>query len=205
MRIDHFVVVDFNGFRSMVDALGGVKVCVPEEVDDPTGDIHLAAGTYKVTGEQALDYVRVRHGISANGDIGRMKRQQTFIAAMIKKAISAGTLANPLRLYQFLNAATSSLTTDPGFARLKELARLGDVAEEHRPGQRPVPHRAVGALRARPQPRAARAHLDRAVEPGAQGPAARPGVHRTGGDRGRQRPGHEDGHRQAPWGASAAT
>jgi LCP family protein required for cell wall assembly len=123
--IDHFVVVDFNGFKKMVDALGGVKVCVPNEVDDTVGNIHLAAGTYNVTGDQALDYVRVRHGISANGDIGRMKRQQTFIAAMINKAVSAGTLANPVKLVRFLDAATKSLTTDPGFAHLKALASLG--------------------------------------------------------------------------------
>ncbi len=125
VRIDHFVVVDFNGFRTMVNALGGVQVCVPQEVNDTTGEIHLAAGTYKVTGEQALDYVRVRHGISANGDIGRMKRQQTFVAAMIKKAVSAGTLANPVKLVKFLNAATSSLTTDSSFAHLRQLAGLG--------------------------------------------------------------------------------
>lgn len=123
--IDHFVVVDFNGFKQMVDALGGVRVCVPAEVNDTVGNIHLDAGTYKVTGQQALDYVRVRHGISANGDIGRIKRQQTFIAAMIKKAVSAGTLANPVKLYRFLDAATKSLTTDPGLAHLKALASLG--------------------------------------------------------------------------------
>ena len=123
--INHFVVIDFNGFRTMVDALGGVQVCVPEKVDDEIGDIHLRKGTYNVTGEQALDYVRLRHALSNNGDIGRMKRQQTFIAAMISKAVSAGTLANPVKLVKFLNAATASLTTDPGFAKLKELASLG--------------------------------------------------------------------------------
>jgi hypothetical protein len=79
-----------------------------------------------VTGQKALDYVRVRHDIGApTGDIGRMKRQQSFIAAMIKKVVSAGTLSNPVRLYNFLNAATQSLTTDPEFANLKELASLG--------------------------------------------------------------------------------
>ncbi|GGF52216.1 transcriptional regulator [Marmoricola endophyticus] len=123
--IDHFVVIDFNGFRTMVDALGGVQVCVPEKVDDDIGDIHLRKGTYNVTGEQALDYVRVRHALSTNGDIGRMRRQQTFVAAMISKAVSAGTLANPVKLVRFLNAATNALTTDPGFAKLSDLASLG--------------------------------------------------------------------------------
>ena len=127
IRINHFVVVDFVGFKSMVNAINGVTVCVPDEVNDTVGHIQLPAGTYKVTGQQALDYVRVRHDLGApTGDIGRMKRQQTFISAMIKKVVSAGTLANPVRLLKFLNAATNSLTTDPGFANLKQLASLGN-------------------------------------------------------------------------------
>ena len=126
IHIDHFVVVDFAGFTSMVDALGGVEVCVPEEVNDDVGNIYLPQGTYEATGKQALDYVRVRHGISENGDIGRMKRQQTFLASMANKAISAGTLANPVKLYNFLDAATKSLTTDEELASLKKLAGLAN-------------------------------------------------------------------------------
>ena len=126
IRIDHFVVINFAGFKEMVNAINGVTVCVPEEVDDDIGKIHLPEGTYKVNGAQALDYVRVRHDIGApNGDIGRMKRQQAFIAAMVEKVVSRGTLTNPPRLYRFLNAATKSLTTDTGFAHLRELASLG--------------------------------------------------------------------------------
>ena len=124
IRIDHFVVVDFNGFKEMVDALGGVEVCVPTEVNDTVGNIHLPAGTYEVTGSQALDYVRLRHELSENGDIGRMKRQQAFLASMANKAISLGTLSNPVRLYNFLDAATKSLTTDPGLADLQKLAGI---------------------------------------------------------------------------------
>jgi LCP family protein required for cell wall assembly len=126
IHIDHFVVVDFSGFKHMVDALGGVEVCVPEEVNDDIGNIHLPAGTFEADGDQALDYVRVRHGISNNGDIGRMKRQQAFLASMSNKAISAGTLANPVKLYNFLDAATESLTTDPDLANLKNLAELAN-------------------------------------------------------------------------------
>ncbi len=129
IRIDHFVVVDFNGFKNMVDALNGVPVCVPTEVNDEIGHITLPAGSYEVTGSQALDYVRVRHGISENGDIGRMKRQQAFLAAMANKAVSAGTLTNPVRLYSFLDAATKSLTTDPELASLKNLASLAAQLE----------------------------------------------------------------------------
>jgi LCP family protein required for cell wall assembly len=126
IRINHFVVIDFNGFRKMVDALGGVEVCVPHEVHDTTGHINLPAGTYNVQGQRALDYVRVRHdiGTAENGDIGRMKRQQTFLASMANKVVSAGTLANPVRLYKFLDAATKSLTTDSDLASISKLAGL---------------------------------------------------------------------------------
>src|SRR4028118_1309508 len=96
IRLDHFVVVDFAGFRQMVDALGGVPVCLPNEVNDEVGRIYLPAGSYEATGQQALDYVRVRYEISENGDIGRMRRQQVFLAAMVNKAVSAGTLTNPV-------------------------------------------------------------------------------------------------------------
>jgi LCP family protein required for cell wall assembly len=126
ISIDHFVVVNFAGFKDMVNAVHGVTVCVPTEVNDDVGHIHLPEGTYKVNGNQALDYVRVRHDLGApTGDIGRMKRQQAFISAMISKVYSAGTLTNPVRLYKFLDAATSSLSTDAGFAHLKDLASLG--------------------------------------------------------------------------------
>jgi LCP family protein required for cell wall assembly len=131
LRVDHFVVVDFNGFKSMVDALGGVPVCVPTEVNDPIGKIYLPAGSYEVSGQQALNYVRVRHsiGTTETGDIGRMKRQQAFLASMVNKAVSAGTLFNPPRLIRFLNAGTKSLTTDPGLSNLRELF---DLAREVR-------------------------------------------------------------------------
>ncbi len=128
LRVSHFMVVDFAGFKNMVDALGGVPVCLPKEVDDPIGRIYLPAGTYNVQGNQALDYVRVRHSIGTQdtGDIGRMKRQQAFLASMVNKVVSAGTLFNPTRLISFLDAATKSLTTDPGMRKLTTMAGLAN-------------------------------------------------------------------------------
>jgi len=99
---------------------------VPEEVNDDIGHIHLPEGTYKVNGNQALDYVRVRHDIgAANGDIGRMKRQQAFIAAMAHQVLSANTLARPDRLLKFLDASTQSLQLDEGLGSLVKIAKLG--------------------------------------------------------------------------------
>lgn len=124
LYIDHVIVIDFNGFRSMVDALGGVKVCLPQEVHDNIGHIHLAKGSYVVKGNQALDYVRVRHGIGDGGDLGRIKRQQAFLASLTNKAVSAGTLTNPKRLYSFLDALTSSISADTKLGNLSNLLSL---------------------------------------------------------------------------------
>jgi LCP family protein required for cell wall assembly len=123
--IDHFLVVDFNGFKGMVDAIGGVEVCLPHEVNDPIGHITLPAGTHTFSGTQALNYVRERHDLGNGSDIGRMKRQQAFVASMAHRAISANTLANPIKLYKFLNAATKSLTLDSDLGSISKLVGLG--------------------------------------------------------------------------------
>ena len=130
VRVDHFVKVDFAGFKDMVDAIGGVEICVPKDVDDYVGNIHLKAGTRMVKGQEALDYVRVRHGISNNGDIGRMKRQQVFIAAMVDRVMSKGVLARPDRLVKFLYAATDSLTLDHKLDSIDKLAGLGGELQD---------------------------------------------------------------------------
>ena len=122
--IDHYISVDFNGFKTMVDAVNGVTVCIPEAVDDPEHDIYFEAGTQELHGQQALNYVRERSQLSANADIGRMKRQQAFVASMINKVISADTLTKPYRVYNFVEAATGSITPDPGLASLDKLAKL---------------------------------------------------------------------------------
>ncbi len=125
VRLDHYVSVDFNGFQDMVDAVGGVEVCIPEEINDQAHGIHLDAGTYEVSGRQALSYVRQRYAVGDGSDIGRMKRQQAFAASMANKVVSAGTLTSPTRLYGFLNAATQSLTVDRGLSNLGKIAKLG--------------------------------------------------------------------------------
>ncbi len=130
IRIDHFVVLDFNGFKDMVDAIDGVEICVPETVDDPVGKIHLEAGTREVRGQEALNYVRIRHNISSNGDIGRMKRQQAFIASMANKVMSSDVIARPDRLISFLRAAVKSLTVDPGLGSPLKIAKLASEFSE---------------------------------------------------------------------------
>ncbi|MGV9777330.1 LCP family protein [Streptosporangium sp. NPDC003464] len=124
IHIDHFVKVDFTGFKGMVDAVGGVEVCVPEPIHDKKALLTLAAGRQTLKGEQALGYVRARYSLGDGSDIGRIQRQQMFIASMVKKVMSGETLTNPTKLFGFLDAATRSVTTDPGLTPLvmKDLA-----------------------------------------------------------------------------------
>ncbi len=122
IRIDNYVVVDFGGFKDMVDALGGVRVCLPYAVNDPQSHLNLSAGTHTVRGQQALAYVRTRHGLGDGSDLSRIDRQQAFIGSMVSKVKNKGLLLRPDRLLSFLGAATSSLTTDYG--SLKDMAGL---------------------------------------------------------------------------------
>ena len=121
IRIDNYVVIDFQGFKDMVNALDGVEVCIPEDIDDPEHGITLKAGTREIRDDEALSYVRVRH-VGDGTDPQRIRRQQAFMAAMINKAISAGMLVRPDRMLSFLNAVTGSLQTD-----YDNIAELGDL------------------------------------------------------------------------------
>ena len=123
--VDHHVVLDFQGFQDMVDAVNGVQVCIPETVDDRAHGIYLEAGTRVISGKEALSYVRQRYAVGDGSDLGRLKRQQAFMSAMANKVVSAGTLANPVTLVQFLDAATKSLTVDSGLGNLSKLGKLG--------------------------------------------------------------------------------
>jgi LCP family protein required for cell wall assembly len=124
LRIDHYVVVDFAGFKDMVDALGTVPICLPKPVNDTQHHIALPAGRSRVNGTQALAYVRERYALGDGGDLGRIDRQQTFLASVLQEALSAGTLTNPPKLYSFLSAATRSVTMDPDLARIGALTSL---------------------------------------------------------------------------------
>ncbi|MFD4323892.1 LCP family protein [Nocardioides sp. NPDC058538] len=124
--IDHYIALDFAGFRGMVDAVGGVTICIPEAIDDEEHNIFLPAGTHNLRGKQALDYVRNRSS-TPNADLGRMRRQQYFLTALATKVLSAGTLTRPRRLASFATELSKSITTDVG-----SVAGLADLAGEMR-------------------------------------------------------------------------
>ncbi|MEU0133322.1 LCP family protein [Streptomyces sp. NPDC006296] len=127
LRVDHTVVVDFKGFSALTDVVGGVEVCVPQDIYQQDlnpgratrGKRLFAQGVQNVSGQQALDYVRIRHGIGDGSDIGRIKRQQAFVGSLIKKVKSDGL--TPTKLLPLADAATTSMTVDPGLGSADKL------------------------------------------------------------------------------------
>ncbi|MGK5637490.1 LCP family protein [Streptomyces sp. URMC 126] len=127
LRVDHTVVVDFAGFATMTSAVGGVRVCLPGDVYEGDLDPHrgsrgeriFAKGPQTVSGRKALDYVRLRHGLGDGSDIGRIRRQQAFVAALLKKVKGEGF--DPTTLLPLADAATRSLTVDPGLGSARKL------------------------------------------------------------------------------------
>ncbi|MEJ8648444.1 LCP family protein [Streptomyces sp. MS1.AVA.3] len=124
IRIDHYLIIDFVGFKKMVDAVDGVEICLTRPVQDREAALSLPAGRQTLHGEAALGFVRARKSLGNGSDTQRMQRQQDFLGALVKKVQSNGVLLNPTRLYPVLDAATSSLTTDAALASLKGLYEL---------------------------------------------------------------------------------
>jgi len=134
LRMDQLAIVDWNGFKDLTSALGGVRVYIPETVRDGSQNITWEQGWHNLEGTRALAYVRTRHGLE-NGDFSRIQRQQNFIRTMMKKLLDSDTMSNPVRLNSALDALTSNLIVDEGFtnSEIRGLAlslrdvRAGDV------------------------------------------------------------------------------
>jgi len=121
--INHFIVVNFTGFESMVSALGGVYECNPTAINDPKSNLHLTAGTHLLTPVQALGYVRARYSLGDGSDLERIGRQQAFMSSLISRVKSK--LLDPVAIYRFLDAATKSLTVDSQLGGVTGLYNLG--------------------------------------------------------------------------------
>lgn len=122
--ITHFVKLDFSGVVKMSDAVGGVSVCVSDDVYDTYSHLKLSEGRHTLKGVAALQFVRSRHGFGDGSDLGRTVSQHIFLSAMIRKFKSAGTLTNPSAVYHLADAATKALTVDEGLGTVKKLIGL---------------------------------------------------------------------------------
>jgi LCP family protein required for cell wall assembly len=111
IRVDHLALIDWSGFKELTDAVGGVDVTIPDTVYDSARDKTWTAGTHHLDGDEALEYVRQRHGLPG-GDFDRVKRQQNYLRAVMSEALSQGTITNPIRLRRLLDAVTKTVSVD---------------------------------------------------------------------------------------------
>ncbi|MFJ5680358.1 LCP family protein [Streptomyces sp. NPDC093097] len=114
VHIDHYLEVDFTSFMRTVDAVGGVDLCTVRPLKDRYSGLDLPAGTSRLGGGRALQYVRARH-VDASADLGRMQRQQRFLAALLHRITSSGVLMNPVRFKEVADAVLQSVRADADF------------------------------------------------------------------------------------------
>lgn len=125
LDIENFVIVDFAGMRDMVDALGGVDLCIPVATKDATTGINLQPGMQHLDGTTATEYARMRHGTGTDGsDIMRTTRQQYLVKEIIKEALSKNLLTQSAQLYQLAKTALKSLNISSGLAHASTLVGL---------------------------------------------------------------------------------
>ncbi|MFD1662558.1 LCP family protein [Streptomyces caeni] len=122
IRMDHYIEVDFAGFRKLIDDLGGVRVTTTKDIDDKSSHLDLKAGTHTLDGRQALGLVRTRHGVGDGSDLGRIQLQQAFVKALVNRIEHIGALSDPARLVELADTATKAVTTDSGLASVRDLA-----------------------------------------------------------------------------------
>jgi LCP family protein required for cell wall assembly len=124
VHIDHYLEVDFTSFMKTVDVIGGVPVCTARPLKDSYSGLDLPVGTTTLNGGQALQYVRARH-LDPAADLGRMQRQQRFLAQVIRRITGGSTLADPMRLKKVASTVLGSVRADQGLdsGDMIELAR----------------------------------------------------------------------------------
>ncbi|MER6498680.1 LCP family protein [Streptomyces sp. NPDC001455] len=134
VRIDHYLEINFAGFKDLVDAIGGVTVDVPQDIHDKSSGLDLTKGQHRLDGTQSLAYVRTRHGIGDGSDLGRIGLQQQFLLALLSEVKSQNLLSSPANMYRIADSATKSLTTDEGLASLTSLSEFARSMQGVDPG-----------------------------------------------------------------------
>jgi LCP family protein required for cell wall assembly len=124
LKIDHFMMVNFEAVKTLSTAVGGVEVCLNRPLVDAKSHLNLTAGPHKLEGEQALEFVRTRHALQNQSDLDRIKLQQNFLSAMIRQMKSTDILTSPTKLWTLANAATKALTVDSAIGSVTKLSSL---------------------------------------------------------------------------------
>ncbi|MEI6108514.1 MAG: LCP family protein [Actinomycetes bacterium] len=125
LHIDHFMEVGFKGIRDITNAVGGVNMCIPNNITDKNSGLNLTAGCQKLDGTKALGYVRMRYA-DPKGDLGRVERQQQYLSAVMHQVIKPAVFLNPFALYRLIGAGTDSVVVGKGDG-IKDIAQLASA------------------------------------------------------------------------------
>jgi LCP family protein required for cell wall assembly len=121
VTIPYLAVIDFKGVIAMSEAIGGVDVCVATAIDDEYTNLHLEPGEHTLIGDEALAFLRTRHGVGDGSDLSRISNQQVFLTSMVRKLKDEGALINPFTMFRLGTAALSNMTLS------KSLTDLGVI------------------------------------------------------------------------------
>ncbi|MFB7663004.1 LCP family protein [Kitasatospora sp. NPDC056138] len=130
LRMDHFVEIDFSGFANFIDAIGGVNVTTTVNIKDKDSGLDLAAGDHHLAGDQALAFVRTRHGVGDGSDLGRIELQKQMVKSIMAQVGSIGLTSNPAKLWSVADRLTRSITTDSDLASVDSLVGMADTLKK---------------------------------------------------------------------------
>ncbi|MFF9345948.1 LCP family protein [Streptomyces sp. NPDC014734] len=121
IRMDHYLEVDFTGFKKLIDELGGVEITTTAAIHDAKSHLDLEPGTHVLDGEQSLGLVRTRKSVGDGSDLGRIQLQQAFVKALMEQVRTVGVFSNPKKLFDLADAATKAVTTDSDLGSVTQL------------------------------------------------------------------------------------
>ncbi|MET9436076.1 LCP family protein [Streptomyces sp. NPDC006551] len=121
IRMDHYIEVDFTGFKKLIDKLGGVEITTTRPIQDTKSHLDLTPGTHTLDGEQSLGLVRTRKSVGDGSDLGRIQLQQAFMKAFIDRVKDVGVFTNPKKLLDLADTATKAITPDSELDSVNEL------------------------------------------------------------------------------------
>ena len=124
LKIPFAATISFDGVIGMSDAVGGVTVCLADPIKDPYVGLDLPAGTATLQGNDALAFVRSRHGVGDGSDLGRISNQQVFLSALSRKLTSGGVLGNPVQLYSIAKTAANNMELTDGLSNPSTMVQI---------------------------------------------------------------------------------
>ncbi|HEY0247605.1 MAG TPA: LCP family protein [Gryllotalpicola sp.] len=124
LSIPYAALIQFDGVVDMSNAVGGVPVCLSGPIKDPYTGLDLPAGTTSIKGQQALAFLRTRHGVGDGSDLGRISNQQVFLSSLVRTIKSADTLGNPIKVYSLAKAAASNMQLSTSLSNVQTMASM---------------------------------------------------------------------------------